>query len=864
MMQRCMGCMEQFDSEFDVCPYCGYEVGTPPEERIHLEPGMVLHNRYTVGRVLGYGGFGVTYIAWDGKLQQKVAIKEFMPGEFSTRMPGRSQVTVLGGDRGEQYRAGLKRFVEEARHLARFQSEDGIVTVYDSFEENGTAYIIMEYLDGETLSAFLKREGTIPEDRAIEMLLPLMRSLEAVHKEGIIHRDIAPDNIFLTKDGKVKLIDFGASRYATTTHSRSLTVLIKPGYSPEEQYRSRGDQGPHTDVYALAATLYKMILGVTPPDAMERRAKFETEGKELLVSPRKLRKDISPIRENALLNALNIRIEDRTPDIPTFLAELNSPVPIKRKNGRIRKLNLYLWPLWLKILVPVLLAGFLTLGALLVTGVIDLSVFQREITIPANKVAVPDVEGMKKEDAASALQQSRLGWIIAGNVEDTYVGEKIVVLQDPVGGIFLEFDSIVRLTVSREKTVAGVVPDLIGSTEEAARREIATAGIAEVRILEEYSDEVAAGLVCAQSIAPGTKVEADMVMVLTISKGSKPFAMPDLSGMTIEEADSILSQLGLVRSSVTQEVSTAYAAGQIIRHTPGAGAEVRKGDPVYIVIAVASTPKPTKTPNGPADTSTPRPRTPAPITPTPRTPTPTPRTPTPTPRTPTPTPHTPTPTATPTHTPTERPLTQSDWTTNEPPAGAVGVERKTQYAYSDKETATSTSSTLSGWEFSGETTTQEGTPSAWSKTEAFASSTQRVETRVVYRLYYYPCSDCGYHNAFYYDSSHTNTCGSCGGTSVPKNNQKTKLSTTPYSQLGASSYGGGKMKTSDGWYFNASDLNKGPDDGSSYVYRQYRTIPIETVYHFYRWTDYSGWSDTPVQATSTRRVITRTLYRYWY
>lgn len=273
MSKRCLGCMEIFGDEFSICPHCGHEVDTPVENPVHIKPGTLLNDRYIIGKVLGSGGFGVTYIGWDGRLEQRVAIKEYLPSEFSTRMPGQSQVTVFNGEKNEQFYDGLKKFVEEAKHLAKFQNEEGIVKIFDSFIENDTAYIIMEYLEGETLKEFLKREKTIPEDRAVEMLIPVMKSLQVVHEAGLIHRDIAPDNIFLTNDGNVKLIDFGASRYATTSHSRSLTVIIKQGYSPEEQYRSRGDQGPHTDVYALAATMYKMITGKTPPDAMERRGK---------------------------------------------------------------------------------------------------------------------------------------------------------------------------------------------------------------------------------------------------------------------------------------------------------------------------------------------------------------------------------------------------------------------------------------------------------------------------------------------------------------------------------------------------------------------------------------------------------------
>ena len=270
-MRRCYGCFNEVQDDLEVCPYCGYVLGTPAEEAIHMEPGTILNDRYIIGKVLGYGGFGVTYLAWDGRLEQRVAIKEYLPSEFATRMPGQSKLSIYSGEKGEQYLDGLNKFSDEAQRLAKFVNEEGIVRIIDCIAANDTAYIVMEYLEGETLASYLKREKTIPEDLAVQLLMPVMRSLQAVHDQGILHRDISPDNIFLTMDGKVKLIYFGAARYATTSHSRSLTVLVKPGYSAEEQYRSRGDQGPHTDVYSLAATLYKMITGVTPPDALERR-----------------------------------------------------------------------------------------------------------------------------------------------------------------------------------------------------------------------------------------------------------------------------------------------------------------------------------------------------------------------------------------------------------------------------------------------------------------------------------------------------------------------------------------------------------------------------------------------------------------
>ena len=526
MNKRCMGCMEEYGEEFSMCPYCGYIEGTPVEEQIHIEPGTIIHDRYIIGMVLGFGGFGVTYIGWDSKLEMKVAVKEYLPSEFSTRMPGQTLVTVFQGEKQEQFREGLDKFVGEAKRLANFKNEEGIVRVYDSFKENDTAYIIMEYLDGETLTEYLEREGIVSEDKAVEMMMPLMKSLKVVHKAGIIHRDIAPDNIFITKDGNTKLIDFGASRYATTSHSRSLTVIIKPGYSPEEQYRSTGDQGPHTDVYALGATLYKMLTGKTPPDAMERRARFEGQNKDILVEPRKLNKEISQVREVAILNAMNVRVQDRTPDVETFIDELESTYPAKRRYGRIKKIDVFSWPLWLKIAVPSAMSLLLVFGILLVTGVISFSsLFSGEVKVPDGYVITPNIEGMSLDDAYEELNAKKLQPKLEDSVISDYVETNRIITQSPAGGQYSKINSEISLIVSKGtgeviEPINGtsVVPFLVGSKEKDALADCKKAGL-NAKTTYEYNESVAEGLVVSQDLSFGTKVKENSEINLVISKG---------------------------------------------------------------------------------------------------------------------------------------------------------------------------------------------------------------------------------------------------------------------------------------------------------------------------------------------------------
>ena len=590
MMHRCLGCMQEFDSKLGICPYCGYEIGTEAEESVHMIPGTLLHDRYIVGKVLGYGGFGVTYIGWDGKLEQKVAIKEYLPGEFSTRMPGQSQVTVFNGDKSEQFCDGMKKFIDEAKRLAKFKNEYGIVKIFDSFEENDTAYIIMEFLEGETLTSYLAREKTIPEDEAIKMITPIIKSLKVVHEAGLLHRDIAPDNIFLTSKGDVKLIDFGASRHATTSHSRSLTVIIKQGYSPEEQYRSRGDQGPYTDVYSLAATLYKMLTGETPPDAMERHSKYESKNKDILVEPHKLNKNISVNVENAILNAMNIKIEDRTQDIETFYEELTSTTYVKRKKGHIKRINLYYWPLWLKILVPSILSVVIVLSTLLMTGVINFSLFSREVEIPEGFVSVPNVEGLNINEAIKELEEHALLPLTYGTVESEYVSAGKVVLQNPTENSQAKKNSKILLTVSRGGTVQSskegfaIIPYVEFEKQNIAEQKLEQAGLGKPKIETQYDDNVPEGCVISQSIPFGEEVEAETVITLVVSKGPKSFKMINVVGLNIKEGEKLLVDNGLV-VSIEYKNDKSVPKGQILSQSVNANEAVKPGTNIVVVIA---------------------------------------------------------------------------------------------------------------------------------------------------------------------------------------------------------------------------------------------------------------------------------------
>jgi serine/threonine protein kinase len=390
--------MEQFEDQLAACPHCGYIRGTSALEAYHMPPENILRGRYVVGRVLGFGGFGVTYIGWDAQLERKVAIKEFLPTTLATRMPGSTAITIYGGESTAHFEDGLVRFVDEAQRLAKFNGLPGIVDIYDSFSENNTGYIVMQFLEGRDVKEILSAEGSMPYDRALPIILAVTETLEKVHAQGLIHRDIAPDNIYITKDGAVKLLDFGAARYESALNSKSLSVILKPGYAPEEQYRSQGEQGSWTDVYALAATFYKMITGVTPEDSMERSVQDD------LKEPSRMGTELPRPAENALMNALNIRADNRTKNMTEFAASFGQEEVVRVKVKQKRKT-----PVWLIIaLVGAVVCLILFFGFRSATGAIQ------PINLPDGMVNAPGLINRQEDEAIQLAQENGLKYTIAG------------------------------------------------------------------------------------------------------------------------------------------------------------------------------------------------------------------------------------------------------------------------------------------------------------------------------------------------------------------------------------------------------------------------------------------------------------------
>lgn len=454
-MKLCMGCMNEIEDHLSTCPYCGFNETTLRQESYYLDPGTIIGGKYIVGRVLSYGGHTVSYMGMDAEMNRKVIVKEYLPSDFSTRSEGEKDVTIYSGDGQEQFEQGLTNFLNEANRIQQLQDEKGIAKVYDCLAENETGYVISEYVEGRTLKEILDGGKRYSAEEAADFIRQLLAGLADVHRMDIVHCDISPETIMVTDSGEIKLTDFGATRYVTTANSKSLSIILKRGYAPEEQYRSKGVRGPWTDVYALGAVMYLMITGEVPQESVERALSDD------LKEPSKMGIDIPKNIENALMNALNVYQQDRTQSAEEFLQELNSS-EVKRRKVKQQKNKTGKFPVWAKALV----AG---LACVVVVG----GVYMIKMTKGGNgnldnsdEVVMRDLRNKTMEEAQEVIDElnKENGWNLTLSETSHEFNkdpdkEGIIISQDVKAGKVLQENS--EKEASTEETAA----DASGDTE---------------------------------------------------------------------------------------------------------------------------------------------------------------------------------------------------------------------------------------------------------------------------------------------------------------------------------------------------------------------------------------------------------------
>lgn len=321
----CQNCKAVIPQGSTFCPRCGTRISSiadphnqtvsvvRPAASVYLPEGTVLQGKYKINHVIGQGGFGITYDGTDLKLQMHIAIKEYFPSQIADRSVSNSNQVTCTKSTIALYEHGMRNFRQEARNMAKFAGQPGFVSVHDSFSENNTAYIIMEYVEGQNLRDYMRLHGRLSMDAAMAIIIPVMDTLEKLHGDEMIHRDISPTNIMVLPDNRVKLLDFGAVR-DFSPESQTLTTMsavYKKGYSPIEQQTTDMEQGTYSDIYALCATLYEMLTGSLPPSPFLRIA-----GTGQLIPPSSMGVQIQPSQEKGLMKGLEVYPKDRIQTIP--------------------------------------------------------------------------------------------------------------------------------------------------------------------------------------------------------------------------------------------------------------------------------------------------------------------------------------------------------------------------------------------------------------------------------------------------------------------------------------------------------------------------------------------------------------------
>lgn len=347
MATFCPHCMQE--TQRLICSHCGKDVQFTGKEQ-HLPVATVLRGKqeYILGASLGQGGFGITYIALNVATMERVAIKEYFPVHWCQR--GEDGMNVY--PTSASYETGKQRFFQEAKNIYRFRELKTVVNVLEFFGQNNTCYIVMEYLEGESLDSLVQRTGKLRTDELLKKLKPLMEDLDQIHHSNppVLHRDIAPDNIMLLENGGVALLDFGSAR-SCQKDGNGMTKFIKQGYSPVEQYFKEGEQGPYSDVYSLAATIYYALTGKRPVDALERQSTVLGGNRDPLVPPRQNGASIQDYQEKALMDALELLSEKRTASVKQLCeglikAEQPASSDLKLRSAKIDRRDHTVTLLW--------------------------------------------------------------------------------------------------------------------------------------------------------------------------------------------------------------------------------------------------------------------------------------------------------------------------------------------------------------------------------------------------------------------------------------------------------------------------------------------------------------------------------------
>lgn len=642
-MKLCYHCMQQIhDEKLHTCPHCGKSLKIEQTSSKFLAPGTILQGKFIVGCPLGAGGFGNTYIGWNQLLLRKVAIKEFYPEQYSGRADDGITVTVTNDNLQPRFRKGLQQFLEEARSVAALQDIKGVVEISNFFEENGTGYIVMEYLEGMDVKTILKKsENKKDYEWSRRVVLTVLHTLRDIHKRGVLHRDIAPDNIFVTSEGVIKLIDFGAAKHASALANMKSDVVLKIGYAPIEQYSRNAQQGSYTDLYAVAALFYRMLTGQKPIPANER------VHQDALIPPSEMGVELPEQAEMAIMVCLNVKPEYRLQSAEEFMEALDGkyfiPVyepewilpPAEERNHLSRKLSGL--PVAAKVgicLVGIGLVAGLAAGGVAFSRKCSQNIAGINSNVADGMIRMEDYTGKQYDEAVAELKRQGFQNIAEPQFDFGSAAEGTVTRQSIDPFEVVDAESELVFTVSGGEEYYSM-PDFSGASEKEVIQffternfdvevhedpydcEVYTVKrendnlkkkTGKILVSRYFSKDVSEGMCYDQSVASGEKWKASQNVSLFVSMGGEEAdffrKMPEFTNMTKAEVKKKLKSQGLenivtIQFKESADYSDTVAVGTVMRQsiTPGKKINTIKDKGKKLTLYLSAGPEPTPTPN---------------------------------------------------------------------------------------------------------------------------------------------------------------------------------------------------------------------------------------------------------------------------
>ena len=531
----CMGCMKEIGN-VQQCPFCGFHNDTvAPAPYLPLR--TVIGGRYTVGKGISASGDGVTYIAWDNESRETVTVREFLPVENITRLQGQTEVTVNEDSRLVFYDS-VREFLALNRKLAMSRNLSALIPVIDIIEENNTAYAVSEYLETITLRDFLlkSRTGYLGWDKVKTLMMPVLTTVASLHSMDIYHRGISPNTLVLGRDGKLRLTGFMISS------ARCLKTRVKPemfpGYAAIEQYHDVDDTGAWTDVYGIAAVIYRALIGSTPAEASER-----ITNDKLMIPPR-FAEALPAYLVSALDHALTIEPGDRTATVDELREELSGS-PSTMASNAIHEVR------------------------------------EREVEAP---ITTDDevAERKRLEKLARQEQQKHEQMKMALIAFAICLGIGVLAL-----GGWMTYDHFKNNP--NEPTTEGVapmieVPNFVGQSYSRISNDEVQKTRFKFTVDYQYSDSAEAGVIIGQNLEAGTQTEQGSELKLTVSKGIEYVTLIDVSGMDYNKAFNLLTEAGFVCKKVEKNNDGSHTANEVITVTPEAGKEYERGKEIYVQV----------------------------------------------------------------------------------------------------------------------------------------------------------------------------------------------------------------------------------------------------------------------------------------